>query len=67
MNAHRFWILAALLIAAGDASAYIDPNTGGFLYQLFLPVILSIAVLRRHIQAFLKEFLQKIRSFFQRK
>ncbi|HEY9025802.1 MAG TPA: hypothetical protein VIP05_15980 [Burkholderiaceae bacterium] len=45
--------LAALLLlglAAADANAYIDPNTGGLLYQILLPVIVAVTAGWRYLK-----------------
>lgn len=36
-------ILAALASVAPDAQAYIDPNVGGWLYQLLFPLLIALA------------------------
>jgi hypothetical protein len=49
--------LGALILAVPlDCYAYIDPNIGGWLFQLLFPVLLAIGgawvVLRQRIRAF---------------
>lgn len=41
-NAPRALALALGLLAASPAFAYIDPNAGGWLYQLLFPLIVMI-------------------------
>lgn len=35
--------LAALALVAPEAHAYIDPNVGGWLYQLLFPLLIALA------------------------
>lgn len=57
--------LAALgllgIIAATPASAYVDPNTAGLLYQIFFPLIVAITVAWRRIKDFAFLFWTRIR------
>lgn len=39
---HCCLAVLALVLAVGDAQAYIDPNAGGLLYQILFPVIVAI-------------------------
>jgi hypothetical protein len=43
-------LLLGLLLAAVDAHAYIDPNTGGLLYQILLPVIIALTAGWRYVR-----------------
>lgn len=62
------WLLVSILAlaAASPAHAYIDPNLGGWLYQLLFPLLLAIAgtwaVLREKISAIVSRFVQRFRS-----
>ena len=55
-------LLAAIaaLLASPHAHAYIDPNIGGWLYQLLFPLLIAIAgawaVLRHKIAQFFSRF-----------
>ena len=59
-------VLAALACAAPDAHAYIDPNVGGWLYQLLFPLLIAIAgawaVLRHKIGEFFSMLAKKLRG-----
>lgn len=52
----------ALLLSATPANAYVDPNSGGLLYQLFLPILVAISVGWTHVKAFLRALIQKLRG-----
>lgn len=53
-----------LALAHVDAYAYIDPNAGGWLFQLLFPVLIAIAgawaVLRQKIAQFLARLTRRI-------
>lgn len=46
----------ALLLAHAPAHAYIDPNIGGWLYQLLFPVLLAVAGLWAGFRLKISEF-----------
>lgn len=58
--------IAALLCVQTQAYAYIDPNVGGWLYQLLFPLLLAIAgawaVLRHKIGEFFSTLAKKLRG-----
>ena len=61
------WLIAiALLSASPQAAAYIDPNIGGWLYQLLFPLPIAIAgawaVLRHKIGEFFSSFAKRLRG-----
>lgn len=51
------------LFSASDCHAYLDPSSGGWLYQMFFPVIVAISgswvLARRHIIHFWHKFMFK--------
>lgn len=55
---HRFLgcLIVVLLLLPLNCHAYIDPNTGGWLFQLLFPLLVAIGgawvVLRQRIRAF---------------
>lgn len=53
------------MLCAGDALAYVDPNTGGYIFQLFFPVISVIAFVYLFLKRQVKLFFSKIFSFFK--
>ncbi len=57
-------LLWALLLAPGTASAYIDPNAGGMLFQLLAPLFAAVVggwlFLRRWIGAQLRRLWRRI-------
>ena len=59
-------VLAIGLLAADPAYAYIDPNMGGWLYQLLFPLLIAIAgawaAFRMKISQFLAALAKKIRG-----
>jgi hypothetical protein len=61
-------LLTALvaLACATPAHAYIDPNVGGWLYQLLFPLLIAIAgawaVLREKISAAVSRLVERFRS-----
>lgn len=58
--------LAALVSAHPDAHAYIDPNVGGWLYQLLFPLLIALAgawaVLRHKISQLFSTFAKRLRG-----
>ena len=39
------WLVAAFLLVlglAGQADAYVDPNTGGYIFQILFPIVSAI-------------------------
>lgn len=61
-----FFVLASCLLGADPAYAYIDPNMGGWLYQLLFPVVVALAgawaVMRQKIAHLVSRLLQRLRS-----
>lgn len=59
-------IALAVLASGQEAHAYIDPNVGGWLYQLLFPLLIAIAgawaVLRHKISAFFSAFAKRLRG-----
>ena len=61
-------LLTALVVlaCATPAHAYIDPNVGGWLYQLLFPLLIAIAgawaVLREKISAAVSRLVERFRS-----
>lgn len=55
------------MLCASNASAYLDPNAGGMIFQMVAPVIVAIvgwsALIKRKVQSGLMRFL----SVFQKK
>jgi len=61
-SGHRFVIRRLLVVSVvmvasiSPAWAYIDPNAGGFIFQILMPIlslgIAGVALLRRRIAAF---------------
>jgi hypothetical protein len=49
---------------ASDASAYIDPSTGGYIFQILFPVISAIAGALMFFNKRLKSLFSYIRSLF---
>lgn len=58
--------IAALVSGQPEAQAYIDPNVGGWLYQLLFPLLIAIAgawaVLRHKISEFFSRFGKRLRG-----
>jgi len=58
--------IAALVSGYQEAHAYIDPNVGGWLYQLLFPLLIALAgawaVLRQKIAQILSRFVERLRS-----
>lgn len=58
-------ILPTLLLYSASALAYIDPNAGGWLFQMLMPMLTAAAgawlVLRRWIAARLQSLLRHFR------
>jgi len=60
------FVIAALVLGQHDAHAYLDPNLGGWLYQMLLPLVIAIAgawaVLRHKISEFFSACARKLRG-----
>jgi hypothetical protein len=58
--------IAALVSGHQEAHAYIDPNVGGWLYQLLFPLLIALAgawaVLRHKISEFFSAFAKRLRG-----
>lgn len=58
---HYRTVFIILLAIPATAYAYIDPNVGGWLYQLLFPLLIAIAgawaLLRQKIKAFFSTFI----------
>lgn len=47
------WLVLAFLFGtAGECQAYVDPNAGGWLYQLILPLLIVLGALATLIKRF---------------
>ena len=66
MPARLLVAVAALVSGMPEAYAYIDPNVGGWLYQLLFPLLIAIAgawaVLRHKIAQFFSSFARRLRG-----
>jgi len=51
-----------LFVAASPAWAYIDPNTGGWLYQLLFPVLVAIGAAWAGLRYKLREWWDRLRG-----
>ena len=49
-----------LLFSSVDAMAYLDPNAGGLIYQILLPVIVAVTAGWRYLKMWLKSALQRL-------
>ena len=48
---HGKWgIVLLLCLSAPDANAYLDPNAGGLLYQILLPLIIAVTAGWRYVK-----------------
>jgi hypothetical protein len=50
------------LAAAPACNAYIDPNTGGFIYQLLFPLIVAVAAGWRWLRLFAGSAWQRLKT-----
>ncbi len=66
MRRSVLFAIAALVSGHQEAHAYIDPNLGGWLYQLLLPLLIAIAgawaVLRHKISEFFSACAKRLRG-----
>lgn len=62
----RIWFVVLALAFAPPAAAYIDPNIGGWLYQILFPLLIAIAgawaALRHKISDFFATLVKKLRG-----
>jgi len=59
----RLAVLLLLGLTTMDANAYIDPNTGGLLYQILLPIIVAVTAGWRYLKL---SVVHLFRTFFHR-
>lgn len=59
-------IFLLLACMSPSAHAYIDPNAGGFLFQLLAPLLAIVTGLWLFCAAQMKRLAQRIRRFFLR-
>lgn len=61
-------IILSLLLFTNDALAYVDPNTGGYIFQLLYPVFIAVGIcylfLKRQIKQLFLSFIHFIRKAF---
>ena len=61
-------IILTLLLSAKEALAYVDSNTGGYIFQLLYPVFMAVGIgylfLKRQIKQLLLSFINFIRKAF---
>lgn len=57
-----------LLFITNKAQAYVDPNTGGYIFQLLYPIFVAIGIgylfLKKQIKQLFLSFLNLIRKAF---
>jgi hypothetical protein len=59
-GALKFWLPAIFLGYAGPALAYIDPNVGGVLFQLLLPVFLALLAFWNYLKRLVRTMIARI-------
>ena len=61
-------VILILLLSANEAQAYVDPNTGGFIFQLFYPIFVAIGIgyffLKNQIKKLWRSFMNLLKNFF---
>ncbi|HEY5896405.1 MAG TPA: hypothetical protein VIV54_02515 [Burkholderiales bacterium] len=66
MREKLLFAVVAFVCGQHEAHAYIDPNVGGWLYQLLFPLLIAIAgawaVLRHKIAEFFSMLSKKLRG-----
>ncbi len=60
-------ILAPVVLFPSHACAYIDPNTGGYVFQILFPVLSAIAGLFLFCRNFIKQLFVRLCSIFCKK
>ncbi len=60
-------ILAPVVLFPSHACAYIDPNTGGYVFQILFPVLSAIAGLFLFCRNFIKQLFVRLFSIFRKK
>jgi hypothetical protein len=56
----RLALATALALIALDSNAYIDPNAGGLLYQILLPVIVAVVAGWRYLRQMARLLWQRL-------
>ena len=60
---HRMWAVVLLLcLSAPNANAYIDPNAGGLLYQILLPLIVAVTAGWRYVKMTARNLIHRLTS-----
>lgn len=66
MTRKQLLLLGIALVCSQPAQAYIDPNVGGWLYQLLFPLLIAIAgawaALRHKLSELFAAFARKLRG-----
>ena len=62
-----FFVLASWLLGADPAYAYIDPNAGGWLYQMLFPLLIAIAAAWAALRQKVREVLSTLAEKFRRR
>jgi hypothetical protein len=52
-----FFLVSWVMLLPMEAYAYIDPNTGGWLFQLLFPVLVAIGIAWNFLKAKIRAFL----------
>ena len=60
-------ILAPVVLFPSHACAYIDPNTGGYVFQILFPVLSAIAGMFLFFRNTIKQLLGRLFSKFHKK
>lgn len=60
------WLTVSIVFSGvSEASAYVDPNTGGFIFQLLFPIVSVAAFVYLFLKRQVKLLLGKMVSFFK--
>jgi hypothetical protein len=60
-------ILTPVVLFPTTAGAYIDPNTGGYVFQILFPVLSAIAGMFLFFRNFIKQLFVRLFSLFHKK
>ncbi len=64
LNAYFFiWFILSFFSIISESHAYMDPNTGGILFQLFFPILIaifgSVSIFQKNVVNFWKRLIRK--------
>ena len=60
-------VIVYFFLSGGDAFAYLDPGSGGFILQMLVAFVASLIIFFKNGMAYLKNFFLKMLNFRKKK